>query len=109
MQKLSDGRLIVTPPRLNGIRINQQSFRQFMEHYKWNYILDNNADEDHKDEDNGEDNEDDSDVDNKFNAISSPTTSNNKPKYNAVMGMCDIINRWRRHAMVQWTSHTQCF
>ena len=58
-----------------------------MEHYKWNYILDNNADEDHKDEDDGEDDKDDSDIDNKVNATSSPTTSNKKCKYNAVMGM----------------------
>ena len=45
-----------------------------MEHYKWNYILDNSADEDHKDEDDGEDDEDDSDVDNEVNATSSPIT-----------------------------------
>jgi hypothetical protein len=55
MQKDSDGQLIVIPPRLNGLRIKQQSFRQFTLQYNWNYILDNNADEDHKDEDDGED------------------------------------------------------
>ena len=48
MQKYSDGRLIVTPLRLNGLRIKQNSFRQFTEQCKWNYILDNNSDEDHK-------------------------------------------------------------
>ncbi len=58
-----------------------------MEQFKWNYILEDDADEDHKDEDDGEDNEDDSDVDNEDNATSSPTTSNEKCKYNAVMGM----------------------
>ena len=41
MQKDSDGRLIVIPPRLNGLRIKQQSFRQFTEQYKWNYKLEN--------------------------------------------------------------------
>jgi len=41
MQKDSDGRLIAIPPRLNGLRIKQQSFRQFTEQYKWNYILEN--------------------------------------------------------------------
>ena len=87
MQKYSDGRLIVTPPRLNGLRIKQQSFRQFTEQYKWNYILDNNADEDHKDEDDGEDDEDDSDVDCEENAINSHTTINKKRKYNAVQGI----------------------
>ena len=88
MQKYSDGRLIVTPPRLNGLKIKQQSFRQFTEQYKWNYILlDNNVDEDHKDEDDGEDDEDDSDVDSEDNATSSPMTSNKKRKYNAVQVM----------------------
>ena len=61
-----------------------------MEHYKWNYIFDNNADKDHKDEDDGEDDEDDIDVDNKVNATSSPTTSNKKHKYNAVMGIVTL-------------------
>jgi hypothetical protein len=46
MQKYSDGRLIVTPPRLNGLRINQQSFRKLMEPFVWNYILEKDLDED---------------------------------------------------------------
>jgi hypothetical protein len=87
MQNYSDGQFIVTPPRLNGLRIKQQSFRQFTEQYKWKYILDINADEDHKDEDDGKDDENDSDVDSEDNATSSPTTSNKKFKYNAVMGI----------------------
>ena len=33
MQKDSDGRLIVTAPRLNELRIKQQLFRQFTEQY----------------------------------------------------------------------------
>ena len=86
MQKDSDGLMIVTPPRLNGLRIKQQSFRQCVEQSKWNYLLEK-EEEDHKDEDDGEDDEDDSDVDNKVNTTSSPTTSNKKRKYNAVMGM----------------------
>jgi hypothetical protein len=90
MQKDSDGRLIVIPQQLNGIRTKQQSFRQFTEQYKCNYILDNNVDEDHKDEDNAEDDEDGSDVDNEDNATSSPTTSNKKHKYNAVMGIVTL-------------------
>ncbi len=48
MQKYSDGRMIVTPPRLNGLRIKQQSFRQCMEHYKWNYILDADCERGHE-------------------------------------------------------------
>jgi hypothetical protein len=58
---------------LNGLRIKLQSFRQFTEQYKCYYILDDNADEDHKDEDDGKDDEDKSDVDNEDNATSSPT------------------------------------
>ena len=56
MQKYSDGRLIVTPPRLNGLRINQQSFRKLMEPFVWNYILEKDLDE----EDDSSINEDDS-------------------------------------------------
>ena len=45
MQKDCDGRLIVTPPRLNGLRIKQQSFRKLMEPFVWNYILEKDFDE----------------------------------------------------------------
>ena len=45
MQKYSDGRLIVDPPRLNGLRIKQQSFRKLMEPFVWNYILEKDLDE----------------------------------------------------------------
>jgi len=86
MQKDSDGLMIVTPPRLNGLWIKQQSFRQCVEQSKWNYLLEK-EEEDHKDEDDGEDDEDDIDVDSEDNATSSPTTSNKKRKYNAVMGI----------------------
>jgi hypothetical protein len=86
-----DGRMIVTPPRLNCIRIKQQSFRQCMEQFKWNYILEeeendkkDDDDEDKEDEDDDDDDDDDSNVDGKGNT-SSPTTSNKKRKYNAVM------------------------
>jgi hypothetical protein len=85
MQKDSDGLMIVTPPRLNGLRIKQQSFRQCVEQSKWNYLLEK-EEEDHKDENDGKDDEDGSDVDIKDNATSSPTASNKKHKYNAVMG-----------------------
>jgi len=71
---------------LNGLRIKQQSFRQCVEQSKWNYLLEK-EEEDHKDEDDGENDEDDSDVDSEDNATCSPTTSNKKCKYNAVMGI----------------------
>jgi hypothetical protein len=56
MQIYSDGRLIVTPPRLNGLRIKQQSFRKLMEPFVWNYILEKDLDE----EDNSSIGKDDS-------------------------------------------------
>jgi hypothetical protein len=56
MQKFSDGRLIVTPPRLNGLRIKQQSFRKLMKPFVWNYILEKDLDE----EDNSSIGKDDS-------------------------------------------------
>ncbi len=46
LQKYSDGRMIVTPPRLNGFRIKQQSFRQCVEQFKWNYVLEKEEDDD---------------------------------------------------------------
>ena len=67
---------------MNGLRIKRQSFRQFAEQYKLNYILDNNT-ENHKDEDDGEEDKDSIDVDKEENATSSPTTSN-KNKHNAI-------------------------
>jgi len=56
MQKYSDGRMIVTLPRLNGLRTKQQSFRKLMEPFAWNYILEKDLDE----EDDSSFNEDDS-------------------------------------------------
>jgi hypothetical protein len=86
MQKHSDGRMIVFPPRgLNGLRMKQQSFRGCMEQFKWNYKLEEEED-DKKDEDDDDDydnknqeDENDEDDDNKGNtSSSSPTTSNKK-------------------------------
>jgi hypothetical protein len=94
MQKYrSHGRMIITPPRLNGLRIKRQSFRYLTEHFKWNYILEDDADEDLKDEDDGEDDKDDSDVDNGDSTTSSPATSNKKRKYNAVMVVCPATDK----------------
>jgi hypothetical protein len=56
-----------------------------VEQSKWNYLLEK-EEEDHKDENDDEDDEDSSDVYSEDNATSSPTASNKKRKYNAVMG-----------------------
>ena len=45
MQKDSDGRMITTPPRLNGLRLRQHSFWSLMDPFVWNYVLDNGLDE----------------------------------------------------------------
>jgi hypothetical protein len=68
MQKDSYGQMVVTPQRLNGLCIKQQSFRQSVEQYKWNYILEDNVDDVHEGVDNGKDDKDNSDVDNKDSA-----------------------------------------
>jgi hypothetical protein len=86
MQKDSDGRMIVTPPRLNGLRIKQQSFRQCVEQSKWNYFLDNASEEGNDDrvEDDDEDDDNKDDDDDDENGTSSQYESKNKkPKYNA--------------------------
>ena len=66
MQKDSDGLMIITPPRLNGLQIRQQSFRQCVEQSKWNYLLEkeeesgkDDDDADNNDEDDNEDTDDD--------------------------------------------------
>ena len=84
MQKDSDGLMIVTPPRLNGLRLKQQSFRQCVEQSKWNYLLEKEDEDDEDDKDDGEDDKDGIDVDKEDNATSSPTTSNKKRKHNAI-------------------------
>jgi hypothetical protein len=90
MQKDGEGRMIVTPPRSNGLRIKRQAFRHCVEQLKWNYLLEkedeggnddndkNNDDVDNKDNDDKENDDDD-----KINA-SSTTTSNKKRKYNTI-------------------------
>jgi hypothetical protein len=44
MQKDSDGRMISTPPRLNGLRLRQHSFWSLMDPFVWNYVVDNDLD-----------------------------------------------------------------
>jgi hypothetical protein len=60
MQKDSDGRMIVTPPRLNGLRLQQSSFRRLIEPILWNYILDNDSEEGKEVDESSSDEEDDS-------------------------------------------------
>jgi hypothetical protein len=40
-----DGRMINTPPRLSGLRLQQSSFRRLIEPILWNCILDNDLEE----------------------------------------------------------------
>jgi hypothetical protein len=75
MQKDSDGLMIVTPPRLNGLRIKQQSFRQCVEQSKWNYLLEkkeeggkDDDDKDNNDEDDNKGDDDNSDDNDEVNA-----------------------------------------
>jgi hypothetical protein len=90
MQKDSDGLMIVTPPQLNGLRIEQQSFRQCVEQSKWNYLLEkkeeggkDDDDKDNNDEDDNKGDNDDSDDNDEVNARS-PPPSNKKRKYNTI-------------------------
>jgi len=86
MQKDSDGLMIVTPPRLNGLRLKQQSFRQCVEQSKWNYLLEKEDEDgvDDDDEDNCDDDDEENDDDGEINAASSTPTSNKKRKYNTI-------------------------
>ncbi len=52
-QRSRDGQLITTPPRLNGLRIKQQSILRIVEPFIWIFIV-KNDDEDDKDDDKDE-------------------------------------------------------
>jgi hypothetical protein len=43
-----DGRLITTPPRLNGLGIKTQSFQRKEDPFIWNFIVENNTDDKEK-------------------------------------------------------------
>ena len=95
LQKYSDGRMIVTPPRLNEFRIKQQSFRQCVEQFKWNYVLEKEEDDDTDadDEDNeaaiDKDDDDDSYTDDDDDNVSSTTMSIKKRKYDIITSSGD--------------------
>ena len=44
-----DGRLITPPPRMNLLRITQQSFRIIVDQYLWQYTIDNDDGDENKD------------------------------------------------------------
>jgi hypothetical protein len=52
--------MIVTPPRLNGLHLQQSSFRRLTEPILWNYILDNDLEEDKEVDESSSDEEDES-------------------------------------------------
>ena len=96
LQKYSDGKMIITPPRLNGFRIKQQSFRQCVEQFKWNYVLEKEEDDDidADDEDNKAvvDKDDDNDIysgDDDDDNVSSTKMSNKKRKYDIITSSDD--------------------
>ena len=87
--------MIVTPPRLNEFRIKQQSFRQCVEQFKWNYVLEKEEDDDTDadDEDNesaiNKDDDDDSYTDDDDDNVSSTTMSIKERKYDIITSSGD--------------------
>jgi hypothetical protein len=73
MQRYNDGQMTITPPQLNGLWLKQQSFRQCMEQYKWNYVLEEEEDNDKDDEDKDNKNEDNREVDDKVMLMANTT------------------------------------
>ncbi len=41
VQRYSDGRMKTTPPRLNGLHFRRRTFRELMDPFVWNYVIDN--------------------------------------------------------------------
>jgi hypothetical protein len=98
-QKDSDGQMIITPPQLNGLWIKQQSFRQCMKQFKWNYLFEGG--EDYKEDDDYNDNDD------KVNGIDiaiSPTTNNKSASITMTAHClsCQVIRIW---LTLIWLSH----
>ena len=52
--------MIVTPPRLSGLCLQQSSFRRLIKPILWNYILDNDSEEGKEVDESSSDDEDDS-------------------------------------------------
>ena len=97
IQKDNHGPMMVIPPRLNGLWLKQQTFRESMEDFKWNHLfeLENNSkDNNDKDHDDGTDYEacdDESDVDKCSNATRSPTTTSNKKRKHNVIDVSVMV------------------
>jgi len=75
-----DGRMIITPPRLSGLRIQQSSFRRLIEPILWNYILDNYLEKGKEVDESSSDEEDDS--------VVSPTSP--EPPYSVTVSMSPV-------------------
>ena len=55
MQKNNHGQMMVIPPQLNDLWLKQQSFRESMKDFKWNYLLElENNSKDNKDMDHND-------------------------------------------------------
>ncbi len=54
-----DGRMITTPPRLSGLRLQHSSFWRLIKPILWNYILDNDLEEGKEVDESSSDEEDD--------------------------------------------------
>jgi hypothetical protein len=75
-----DGRMITTPPRLNGLRLQQSSFRRLIKPILWNYILDNDSEEGKEVDESSSDEED--------NSVVSPTPP--EPPYLVAASMTPV-------------------
>ncbi len=62
MQRYSDGRMKTTPPRLNGLHFRRRTFRELMDPFVWNYVLNNGLEEVKKVEDGVSSDDDESSV-----------------------------------------------
>jgi hypothetical protein len=51
VQRYSDGRMKTTPPRLNGLHFRLQTFKELMDPFVRNYVIDNGLEEVKKVED----------------------------------------------------------
>ena len=94
MQQNLYGVMIVTPPRLNRLRIKQQQFRQSMEKLVWNALME--KEKDHKDDKTVDNNDSDNDesvecVNGEKNNLTPFTVTPDKNNNNTMTAMSYIL------------------
>ena len=101
--------LIMAPPQMNSLRMEQQSFQKLVEPFIWNYILENKLDDDdnNNNDDNGDDDNNNNDNDNlttrlrggKLRSAIPVTTSNNLTPSPSIAAITPLLMGRKKHKL----------